>query len=1030
MSKFNLSLVSLAVAVALTGCGGLSDDKDDSSDNHALSGHVIDPAIVGATVKMVCGSDSYDAVGSTDSTGAFSITSIPSEVDLSTCTLQATGGNDGDDFTGLTLKAPYKLFGKETGLLVTPITTLLANSDSLDTDMAAAKAEVASYLGLEVGDLLKDPTADLEVGKVSKKIVKIALVKDASGDLIGYLDTDDDGSSLDNYVSSLDVDGEKLDELETVLDAIDGAETVSDILKQALVGKTYHDLKKAYRQSYYNSAQKENLKVLAEDIVEANKKDGDYRAVTEVHIKKSLADLGIFPLFTDDEETQLDDSITEVLELSPSAFTFFKYQHNIEISELDSLIKFKTGSSEQVLGDDNDARRNYYTHSEKSNIAKMLSLTSGNYNDQVNDSINADVAFGLVNLGFYDEAINHVENTVYGEEALLESYRDLAGRFVQLGKVDEATDQLMKTFNKIKARVDKIGAENATYEVPFWLSEVIVDLNKIGKTTESEEVVEYFLDFAKNAQDNTNSIKAQVYSDLMRIIKDLSLQEARNGNLVKAKEYAKLSAEEVVHTNTEPYFGFLTVDDFAVNQAYRSAVHAELLGESDAAATAVAFAEGFDESFNLFGSTRATDWYRLKITYKALKGDVAGALVDFNNINAIGSSEDVKTVKQQALRYGLSTALYANDKEDELFAIYENAEIFSTDSDFRNLSQEIVYQNSATWGIDTPFGIRHLKGDAKLEEYLDRMYDLMEKWSITSHRDAYNIYASSYEEGYLGLVELYNSLNKANKAEEVLNSAFNKIKLITDNEYKVKGFINIFNKRVKLGLNDEDSVNELLTSLEAASVGADVVSIVKVANMHSEYGRQDKAKELLGTAHAAVVAEIAGDFDNIKERVKDLLGSGSESTEYKHTPWLEPSIAYAYFQAGDVVKAKEIIAEALASINTLEDTTQKYEQLGIVASSYALLNDVESAKGILPNIHLSTERDEALIKIASSLAKFDALSSTTVASVDSDGDGKPDFFNLDATAAEIEASGLTLDDDIDGDGIMDDSDSLPYDNVN
>ena len=77
--KFNLSLVSLAVAVALMGCGGVSDNKDDSSDNHALSGHVIDPAIVGATVKMACGSDTYDAVGLTDSTGAFSITSIPKE---------------------------------------------------------------------------------------------------------------------------------------------------------------------------------------------------------------------------------------------------------------------------------------------------------------------------------------------------------------------------------------------------------------------------------------------------------------------------------------------------------------------------------------------------------------------------------------------------------------------------------------------------------------------------------------------------------------------------------------------------------------------------------------------------------------------------------------------------------------------------------------------------------------------------------------------------------------------------------------
>ena len=48
------------------------------------------------------------------------------------------------------------------------------------------------------------------------------------------------------------------------------------------------------------------------------------------------------------------------------------------------------------------------------------------------------------------------------------------------------------------------------------------------------------------------------------------------------------------------------------------------------------------------------------------------------------------------------------------------------------------------------------------------------------------------------------------------------------------------------------------------------------------------------------------------------------------------------------------------------------------------------------------------------------------ATVDTDKDGKPDFFYPWVTEAEIAQSGLTLDEDIDGDGINDNEDTLPY----
>lgn len=1032
-SNLKFLLSSLIVSAVLSGCSDSSlgpGNREDVFNNYSLAGHVIDPAIVGATVKISCGEITYNAIRKTDENGAFTISSVPERVNLNTCTFLATGGSDGDDFTGLTLKAPYKLFSQGGSILITPITTLLEKTDALSSDIQAAKQTVASYLGLNIADLLKDPTTNLALGKVSKKIVKIALKRDSSGNLIGFLDPDEAGNSLLDYVSMLDITEEQGTDLIHTLNTIDQATTVMEVIKQSIISNVYLQLKLAYKKNSYDEIQSANLRLLAEAITQANKKDSKYREVTGLHLRKALMDVDLVPSFINESQGILSGSLSSKLGLSAAEFIVFLSEKTINISQIDGFILLKVNSTEQILGDSSEKRRSYYAFSDISNIAKMLSLTSDNYSDQVNDSINADIAFALVNLGFSAEGLKHVENTVYSDSVLLSSYADLAERFIALGQNTEAAEVSIKTFNKVKQRIAIIGAENATFDEPNWLSDVIYNLNRLGKTVESDQVITYYLSFAKQAQDNTSTIKALVYSNLIKVIEDLSQKEAQNGNLVGAKKYARLAAEEVVNTSTELFSGYLDVTNFAVNQAYRSAINAEMFGEPVAAAIAANFAGTLPESFSFLGRTKSSDDYRLKIAYKALAGNPSGALNDFNNMVVIATDEDIKNTKQYALRFGLSAALYANGKENELFTIYQDPSVFSTDRDFRNLSQEVVYKMPGNLGIETPFGIQHLTGNAKLEEYLDRMFAMMETWSITSHNEARAIYASKYSEGYLALVDLYTSLNKPSKAENVLNSSFNKVNAIPNKSHKIKGFLNILNKRKDLGLNTGADVSLLLNGLNLAAQSADIQSIVKVANAHSEYNEKTLAVSLLDAAYSTLDIRIDGDLANVEERIYDLLGDGSSMTKFAGYRHLKQSIAFAYFQAGRLDKAKQSVAEALSHINTLENTSQKYRLLTVVASSYGLLGEVDLATAILPNIIISAERDRALVKVSSSLARFDAFLATNAASVDSDGDGKPDFFDFGATGADIAESGLILDDDIDNDGITDATDSLPYNNVN
>ena len=61
------------------------------------------------------------------------------------------------------------------------------------------------------------------------------------------------------------------------------------------------------------------------------------------------------------------------------------------------------------------------------------------------------------------------------------------------------------------------------------------------------------------------------------------------------------------------------------------------------------------------------------------------------------------------------------------------------------------------------------------------------------------------------------------------------------------------------------------------------------------------------------------------------------------------------------------------------------------------------------------------------LALLDHFPQSDIASIDTDQDGKPNFFSLEATAEQINLSGLQLDDDADNDGVKDPQDKAPLD---
>jgi hypothetical protein len=104
--------------------------------------------------------------------------------------------------------------------------------------------------------------------------------------------------------------------------------------------------------------------------------------------------------------------------------------------------------------------------------------------------------------------------------------------------------------------------------------------------------------------------------------------------------------------------------------------------------------------------------------------------------------------------------------------------------------------------------------------------------------------------------------------------------------------------------------------------------------------------------------------------------------------------------------------------------TRLAKYLSVIAS-YASVHEYEQALALALSLQYTTERNKALQALANAYIDRDDFPASTLASIDSDGDGQPDFFHPLAGSAEIAASGLLLDGDSDGDGILDIYDIRP-----
>jgi len=181
--QYGIITTVAAALFGLAGCGSSSGSGAASGSatngvgtaSHSITGKAIDGYLSGATVCLdlnadsVCDADEPTTVTDANGTFILEIGDYNATV-LAGAELLVYGGIDIDtnsSFEG-TLVAPFD--ANESEYIITPLSTLVASKVDSNGTIASAKAEVIASLGLEEGDLDKDPIAEGDAEMMEKAL--------------------------------------------------------------------------------------------------------------------------------------------------------------------------------------------------------------------------------------------------------------------------------------------------------------------------------------------------------------------------------------------------------------------------------------------------------------------------------------------------------------------------------------------------------------------------------------------------------------------------------------------------------------------------------------------------------------------------------------------------------------------------------------------------------------------------------------------------------------------------------------------
>lgn len=713
----------------------------------------------------------------------------------------------------------------------------------------------------------------------------------------------------------------------------------------------------------------------------------------------------------------------------------------------------------------NDDRAYYYYSSPESHLQQAQTVADSLNNDQVKASVYSSLVSGYANAGFD----NKVEQLLDPQEILSKETRvyaimSAARANVRRGSNELATEYLVQAQNLY----NEVLATNGIGTLNYAVFEEIYDLYNAMGDLKGQSQTYSLLDLLMNSlPDGVESQRMFFAYD--RAVKDAVAHWQKTGN-EEDRLYAKSMAERSI--KLIPKIGYATNRNGEQFSSVTLVAYEYLIRElydlneielaKQALATALSlygyvdydenhkvaadqYAENTRNEFVWVASGFAAQYIKLypeadsELLKDIVKGStwydfVAGDIVSDAEAARMLAQVSASTTDEQAL-----TLAKAVRNEDDLRKYFTDIISFnkSTNGAINRLIEQGRY-SAAKLFIDEALVLvqsdAYLKQNKRDYEFVSGDAGCGRLVNLLTILDA-RVPDAGYDEDAIATAKVCHNLVTKYYSKEIIDDEG---VIISSNLYNVQAAAESARYLALFGLKDE--LTAILATAEASLAAATDAKDSNRINIFSLLGR-----------HLAEGGELAmgqGYYDRAftllleQEKVADAayiayatryFFSGSRNTSsYQNFLNLIDKSQLLTDNAADirttaVDKVTKHLEEMLKLMADVSDIV-KNGQYPALAEIFIDVGNYERADKISQDEALGdVEKASIQANIARAKATEDAFPSTPIASVDTDGDGMPNFFAPFATEEMIASSGLVLDTDSDNDGTDDEDDAFPLD---
>lgn len=1087
MKKASALLIALAVVSA--GCSNNNNDSGSGSSApqvKTIAGKVSDPAVKGAKVELFDSSNVlYAKCGVNANTicnvwtkddGTFKFV-LPLGTDVTDFTVKSTGGED----TAYGIEMPVSFYsdldfynGNHENIIISPVSSLYQSFMKQNMTKEQALEKLSALFGIGQDILLNDPATDKDLLKLSYILTQTAgllsidttddVMDKLAGVLIKYGSV---SSNIDKILNELfPNDAELVESVKAMyltVTAIDGA-NVDEVLTN--IQKT--EKTRMFTSSYEIIL---NEAVISEQAV-----------ANIVSLFNGIDEKVTLPT----NQFQIEQIVRYIASQTINEVNMGEYaSFNVTASEFETILSSLTAdagiienintlASETVnsitvplnspLGMDNQKRVDYYFNSDKDLNYQARKLTQLVLDDSIIEEIYSSIISNYASYGLFSKA----------EKLASVQIKDSLQRMQIYAGITNSGSKYFQNNAQVKAYVDK----------------AVSDMNAFNVTDPevSNDYVSTYMSFihayaAIQDSDNVVTIKDELYNKLNQFPIDgiggkapyRSTYYARAYNAIGNASKTSLIYTVIDDNRLSEAFELLKVREEAVDNAEESSSSTNRNGQLVGYSAQLAMIEHFYNK-----DTVGTYHTQLKDMVLAIKDKM---IVLKDEAIAIGTKDNEKYYFAFSFIDLVSALYYVAGNETAAMEVYNmidpnapSTEAYKkTVQGWKDDAAAAMFKGKALKeGFDT--GIKYLEQALPLaadksnlmSDYLERIVGA----TATAENQGY-VYAAirngKTDDALKAVDYMYTKLQEVMKDANTINSlpAAVKSKLVAlsvssnanmTSKYNPHGVTALAKAYLALG--------DTAKAVEAIKLGDNYIatldnSIAKydnnmaLANMAKLAGDNVLYEKYYNAAMAVTLDEISSATDadkaylhilkaadanylktadrvnvtntNISAAETYIANIGSNDTTYKTMADYYIYAAKEYYNIGNTEKMLALLSLAEDTAHKINTSTTKVGAYTSIVKAYGENEQVDI--GYEKALEFGTDavnRNNLINELVNIVTTKNDFEDSEYATVDTDKDGKPDFFYPWVTAEDISQSGLTLDDDIDGDGIVDTEDTLPY----